>query len=107
MKTFPVPRPPKTLSAEAKTWWRKLVDAYGIRDEGGLLLLATALEAFDRMRGAQRQIETDGLTVKDRFGQPKPHPATVVERDSRSGMLAALRALHLDLEPLNERPGRQ
>jgi hypothetical protein len=46
------------------------------------------------------------MTVADRFGQPKVHPAVLIERDARGQMLAALRDLHLDLEPLRDRPGR-
>jgi P27 family predicted phage terminase small subunit len=101
-----LPPAPRGLSAEAKKRWRRLVSEYAIEDPAGLLLLQTALEAMDRMRDAQRTIEAEGAVVLDRFGQKKPHPATVVERDSRSGMMAALKALNLDLEPLNDRPGR-
>ena len=97
---------PKTLSPEAKDWWRKLVTEYGIEDDAGLLLLQTALESLDLMRTAQRAIKKDGATVRDRWAQVKPHPLLSVERDSRAGLLAALRELHLDLEPVRDRAGR-
>ncbi len=66
----------------------------------------TAMEAFDRMRQAQAVLATDGLSIKDRFKQVKVHPLTVVERDSRAQMMAALKALNLDIEPLRDGPGR-
>ena len=97
---------PKRLSTEARTWWRKLVREFDIDEPAGLLLLQTGLEAFDRMRQAQTVLGKDGMTVTDRFGQHKAHPATVIERDSRAGMLTALRALNLDVEPLRDRVGR-
>ena len=100
------PNPPKTLSVEAKKWWRKLVREYGIDDPAGCLLLQTALEALDRMRGAQDAISTEGATVRDRYGQLKAHPAVNIERDARAAMLAALKAMNLDVEPLRDRPGR-
>jgi P27 family predicted phage terminase small subunit len=99
-------KPPKNLSREAKATWRKIQDEYQITDEAGLLILATACESFDRMRQAQASIEAEGATFPDRFGQPRPHPATVIERDSRAAMLAALKQLNLDLEPLRDGPGR-
>jgi hypothetical protein len=58
------------------------------------------------MREAQDAIKRDGATVMDRFKQPKAHPLLTVERDSRSAMLHALKALNLDLEPLKGAPGR-
>ncbi len=100
------PSAPKNLSSEAKSLWRKLAGEYAIDDEGGRLILATVCESFDRMREAQQQIRKDGLVQVDRFGQPKPHPAAVIERDSRAGMLQALKSLNLDVEPLNAGPGR-
>jgi P27 family predicted phage terminase small subunit len=98
--------PPKGLSTAAKAWWKRLASEYGIDDDAGLLLLQTGLEAFDRMRGAQEAIQRDGMTVLDRFGQRKAHPLLPAERDARAQMLAALRALNLDVEPLHDRPGR-
>ena len=108
MKKSPQKRskPPKTLSREAARWWRKLIAEYEIEDEAGYLILMTALEAFDRMRQAQTVLDDETLIVKDRFGQAKAHPLCTVERDSRAQMLAALKALNLDVEPLNPRPGR-
>ncbi|MBU5635493.1 phage terminase small subunit P27 family [Geomonas sp. Red69] len=97
---------PKHLSKEARNLWDRLLKEYDIGDEAGLLILQTGLEAFDRMRDAQAVIAKEGLTVKDRFDQPKAHPLTTVERDSRAAMLAALKALNLDLEPLQDRAGR-
>jgi P27 family predicted phage terminase small subunit len=98
--------PPSHLTTEAKSWWRKVVAEYEIADDTGLLLLQTALESFDRMRSAQRVIKREGQSIRDRFGFPRAHPLLTVERDSRAGMLAALKQMNLDLEPLADRPGR-
>lgn len=98
---------PKHLSPEASVWWSKLTAEFFIGDDAGKLLLQTALESFDRMRGCQSAIARDGELVKDRFEQLKAHPLLGAERDARSQMLAALKSLNLDLEPLKEigRPG--
>ena len=101
-----VQKPPKTLSREAARWWRKLIAEYAIEDQAGYLMLQTSLEAFDRMREAQRVLKEDGLVMVDRFGQKKSHPLTAVERDSRAQMLAAVKALNLDVKPLQDSPGR-
>jgi P27 family predicted phage terminase small subunit len=98
--------PPKGLTAQSKTLWKRLASDYGIDDDAGLLLLQTAMEARDRMKAAQEAIARDGMTVLDRFGQRKAHPLLPAERDARAQMLAALRALNLDVEPLHDRPGR-
>jgi P27 family predicted phage terminase small subunit len=98
--------PPKNLSREATKLWRGLQTEYGITDPGGLLILRSGLEAFDRMREAQQILSAEGMTTTDRFGQPKAHPLTIVERDSRAAMLAALKQLNLDIEPLRDGPGR-
>lgn len=97
---------PKHLSAEARKWWDAIAEEYGIQDNGGRLLLQTALEAFDRMKSAAKRIDKDGAAVEDRFGQVKPHPLLPAERDSRAQMLAALKQLNLDIEPLRDMRGR-
>ena len=100
-------RPPKNLSDEAKQWYKSLREEYNIKDMGGLLLLQSAMESFDRMRGAQKIIEKDGAVILDRFGQSKAHPLCSVERDARAALLNALKSLNLDLEPVKPlgRPG--
>jgi P27 family predicted phage terminase small subunit len=100
-----LPRAPGGLSAEAKRWWRKIVAEWNL-DDAALLLLENAMSAFDRMREAQAAIAADGITVTDRFGQVKQHPATLVERDSKATLLRHLKSLNLDLEPLHDRAGR-
>jgi|ERR1051325_1204604 P27 family predicted phage terminase small subunit len=97
------PSPPNGLSAAAKRHWREIQAEYGIEDPGGLMVLAAACEAYDRMREAQALLKAEGLTTKDRFGQARAHPAVIIERDSRGQMLSAIKQLNLDLEPLKDR----
>ena len=79
---------------------------FDIEDEAGRLLLLSAMRCFDRVEDARSLLAKDGITVTDRWGQVKCHPAVTVERDARSGMLASLKALNLDIEPKRDRPGR-
>jgi P27 family predicted phage terminase small subunit len=93
------PKAPKGLSREARRLWDRLHADYVIDDEAGQFTLRTALEAFDRMREAQKIIAKDGPCVTDRFGQKRAHPLLTVERDARAQMMAALRALNFDVLP--------
>lgn len=86
--------------------WAEILKEYSIDDAAGLRILRVALEAYDRAQAARASIDRDGMTVHDKFGQVKPHPLLPIERDSRAAFLAGLKALNLDLEPLQSRPGR-
>lgn len=88
--------PPKHLSTEARRQWSRLRDDFAIDDAAGLLLLQSALEAFDRLQDARRTLATEGAITRDRWGQPKPHPALGVERDAATRMHSALRLLKLE-----------
>lgn len=99
-------KPPVHFTSETKRIWDEIIDEYAIDDAAGLRILRVALEAFDRSQAARATIDKDGMTVKDKFGQTKPHPLLPIERDSRAAFLAGLKALNLDLEPLRDRPGR-
>jgi P27 family predicted phage terminase small subunit len=99
------PKAPKNLSDEAKRWWKKIVSGWEL-DDAGFLVLENALECFDRMRQAQEMLAKEGLVTNDRFGQQKVHPAVLVERDAKAGLLRALRALNLQIEPLHDTTGR-
>jgi phage terminase small subunit len=83
-----------------------LYKEYAITDSAGLLILQGIAEAFDRMRKAQKIVADEGETVTDRFNQIRPHPMIAVERDCRSAILRGLKALNIDLEPLNDTIGR-
>ena len=99
-------RPPAHLAAPGTKLWRELIEEYHIADAAGLALVGTAAECLDRMRAAQAAIVEHGEIVVDRYGAPKLNPACNLEKDARNGMMAALRALNLDLEPLRDGAGR-
>jgi hypothetical protein len=72
-KTFNRPRKqaPKTLEAEARGWWYRILGEFAIQDQAGFLLLQTALEAFQAMRQAQTLLTAEGLVTRDRWGAGK------------------------------------
>jgi len=79
---------------------KRLIDEYGITDEAGLTIIKVFGEAAHRARKCREIIEKEGQTVTDRFEQQKPHPLLNGERDARAQMMAALKMLNLDLEPV-------
>jgi phage terminase small subunit len=99
-------KPPPHLGPAGADLWRNIVHDYAIQDAAGLTLATTAGECLDRIRAAQKSIAEHGEIVVDRYGSPKCHPALALEKDARNGLLAALKALNLDLEPLRDAAGR-
>jgi hypothetical protein len=90
---------PKHLSDDGREFWSSVISEFSINDAAGFALLLTAAEALDRMSAARRVIQDEGELVKDRYGQSRINPACQLERDSRNGFLAAMRALHLETGP--------
>ena len=97
----------KNIRPEAKRTAKKIIDEYGITDTGGLAYIETFASAYSTELDAQDIIAKVGLLYKDRFKQVKANPACTVLRDARAQKMAALKALNLDLEPLQTvgRPG--
>jgi hypothetical protein len=93
------PKPPKSLSSEAKTLWKSIIDAYSIDDPAGVMLLNEALSAWDEVQAAKKILARDGLTILDRFGKQRQHPAQLALRDGRNLWLRCLSALRLDIQP--------
>src|SRR4030042_2440879 len=91
------PRAPQSLSRTAKAWWNRLQREYTLDDEAAQFLLEQALTCFDRAKAAREVIEVEGMSVKDRFGQTRPHPLLAAERDAKSGMLQYFKSLFLDI----------
>ena len=98
--------PPDHLREHGARLWREIATEYEIDDSAGLALLTTACECLDRVRAAQVAIDRDGEIVPDRYNVPKAHPACDLEKSARTGFMAALKQLNLDIEPLRDRPGR-
>ena len=61
----------------------------------------------DRAAARRQRVETEGLTVADRFGIARPHPLLATERDCRTAFLRALAALGLDIGPSAASAGRR
>jgi P27 family predicted phage terminase small subunit len=105
MPTYRPPKPPANLTREAKAWWRRIVERWEL-DEHCLLLLGNALEALGPMREAQKILSEEGRMVEDRFGQKKEHPMVATELAYKATLLQNIKAIGLDLEPLNDTAGR-
>lgn len=92
------PNPPKALSRQSKVLWRAIVADYDLEGHH-LRLLRLFLEALERAEAAQALIDEAGVTVTDRFGQTKPHPAVAIKRDAETAAARLLRELDLEGEP--------
>ncbi|MGU3496410.1 P27 family phage terminase small subunit [Xanthobacteraceae bacterium A53D] len=100
------PRPPRHLAAPTARWFRSVVAEFDLGDHH-IHLLTLACEARDRAEQARKILEKEGVTILDRFGVPKAHPAIAIERDSRIGFARLLRELGLaDGEAEAPRPPR-
>ncbi|MEH3123712.1 MAG: hypothetical protein PGN16_17370 [Sphingomonas phyllosphaerae] len=97
-------RPPPHLKPAGAKFWRQIVDEYQVEDSAGVALVTCAAECVDRMRAAQDVIADRGEIVTDRYGAPKLNPACGLEKDARSGFIAAVKALNLELEPPSPAP---
>lgn len=97
---------PKELAKSGRALWKALLDTYSIDDPGGLAHLLTACRCEDDIQRMRATVAKDGDTVADRFGQLNSHPLLAAIRGAETVKRQAIRALNLDLEPLQERPGR-
>jgi len=61
-------------------------------------LLRLACESVQRANACAQITATEGLTIKDRWGQPKSHPMALLERDHRNSAANSLQKLGLNLE---------
>ena len=88
-------RAPQHLTDAGRELWKKIAGDSEL-DEPALLILQTLCEQFDRMNEARALLKAEGIVVKDRFSQPKQHPACAIERDAAAAMMRAWRLLGYD-----------
>jgi P27 family predicted phage terminase small subunit len=77
--------PPAGLPPDGKKLWRRdvgrLVEV-GIVDRVDVAALEGLCVAYARAKQAGRIVNREGLTVDGSRGQPRPHPAVKIERES-------------------------
>jgi len=100
------PRPPAGLCPASRALWLRLQREYGITDSGGLALLELAAQAYRRLVEARGILDAQGLTITNHRGEVRAHPLVTVERDARIAVVATLKQLGLELEPVNHKIGR-
>ncbi len=91
-------RCPSHLSKESKQIWGEVIKGWEIL-ESDFTILRIALESFDRLQEARKRINLDGLILTDDKGRKYLHPASIIEKESRMGLLRAWRQLGLDMSP--------
>ncbi|MBN2292345.1 MAG: P27 family phage terminase small subunit [Pirellulales bacterium] len=100
----PKQKAPTHLRPETAAWWLSVIDEYSLEPHH-VRLLTLAAESFDRCVEARELIAKEGMTYRDRFNQPRQHPACAVERDSKTSFVRILRELGLDVcEPEPQKP---
>jgi hypothetical protein len=96
-KVHPIhPSPaPDQLSPSSQSLYAELIRVYAITDLGGQEVLRSGLVSLDQAQAAEAQIQRDGQTFTDKFGQIKVHPLLPTARDFRAQWLQALKMLGL------------
>ena len=90
-----LPPAPKHLSAASKRPWAAILTDTELREAAQLSMLTCGLEALDRKERARELLNAEGEVYRDKWGQPKPHPATTVERDNRAAAMRIFQLLGL------------
>lgn len=90
------PKPPDHLGESGRQLWVALHEDYEILDADSIALLETACVCADRLAQARQIIAEEGPIARDRYNSPKMHPAMLVEKDARAGLIQSLKALDLD-----------
>ncbi|MEP7354716.1 MAG: hypothetical protein ABI824_15920 [Acidobacteriota bacterium] len=89
---------PAHLSNASRQLWSDILQDYRL-DAAAIAVLVGGLEALDRRETARAALATGGLTVTDRFGQKKPNPLVLIERDCAMTWMRSFKTLGLDQIP--------
>lgn len=92
-----IPRPPAHLSPRSGAFWRHLTGTF-VLEPHHLELLRLACEHIDRGEQAREAVAREGLTIRDRWQQIRPHPGIAIERNAALVVGRLVRQLGLDQE---------
>ena len=82
------------LRKSSRDWALSLAEEYPFTSSE-LTSLIHAAHELDRINEARKIIRKEGLTVLDKFGCKKPHPAIQIEHDAISQYVVLCKALKL------------
>jgi len=85
------------LNERARAVWG-VVTREWLLDPASVELLRSACESMTRSDEAAAIVSREGQVVRDRWGQARPHPAAIAERDHRAAAARCLQALGVVLE---------
>lgn len=88
---------PGHLEAAGRDFFAQVLTEYSIEDRHHIEILGRAAEQLDRAAAARTRIAAEGLLVLDRFGQSRPNPACLLERQAVCTFAKLIAALGLDL----------
>ena len=91
-------KPPAHLKPETRAWWKLVCSQYELESHH-LKLLQAAAESWDRLQSARAVLDADGISYKNRFGDPCARPEVAVERDAKVSFARLVRELRLDDVP--------
>lgn len=93
-----IPRPPKSLNASGRIFWRKILRYFDLQEPQDLKRLEECCICVDNIREARESRENVDSYYTDRWGQPRPHPSFKIESDNRGLLIRILREMGLDLQ---------
>jgi hypothetical protein len=85
------------LTGRALRVWHDVRAGWSL-DPASLELLRCACESLQRADEAAAIVTREGQVVRDRWGQVRPHPAALLERDHRAQASRSLQVLGVSLE---------
>ena len=98
--------PPSTLGKTGKKLWKDLLEGWDIQREQFVLLQALC-ESQDRISELTEMLKREGLVVEDRFGQKRPHPATLILKGENGSFARLFKLLALESPSgFEQGPGR-
>ncbi len=101
-------KPPANLATPEQELWCRIVDSYELPDDDPAVwtILRGLCEAAGTARLANDALKQHGVLIRAGSGGMKANPAVNIAHQAREQVLRHARALGLNLEPLNDRPGR-
>lgn len=98
-----LPKPPAHLEPLTRKWFSLVCEEYDLESHH-LKLLQAAAESWDRMQSARAVLDAEGISYKNRFGDPCARPEVAVERDAKVSFARLVRELRLDDVPPPDSP---